>query len=159
MTGLTTKQFGDACEHHVIACFGFARIPAIKLPDNWPGADVMAQPLGAPPQRISVKGRRQNGKATHVDFDDGAWDWLAVVIREEGATRTWILPRSVAMIGPVRSRAGGGSTSPRWRNTARRSPRILGSARLRYATASSMEMSLPLREKLSRNRSRPRMPK
>ena len=95
---LTNKQFGDACEHHVIASLGFAGIPAIKLPDGWPAADVIAQPFDALPQQISVKGRRQNGKATHVDFSTGsAWDWLAVIVRENGMTETWMLPRSVAM--------------------------------------------------------------
>jgi hypothetical protein len=95
---LTTKQFGDACEHHVIASLGFAGIPAIKLPDGWPAADVIAQPYGAPPQRISVKGRRQTGKATHVDFsEEQAWEWLAVIVREQGRTQTWMLPRSIAL--------------------------------------------------------------
>ena len=72
-----------------------------SLPSSSPTAgqrlNVIAQPFGALPQRISVKGRRQNGKATHVDFAVGAWDWLAVIVRENGATQTWMLPRSAAM--------------------------------------------------------------
>ena len=95
---LTTKQFGDICEHHVIASLGFAGIPAHKVPDGRRAADVIAEPFDAPPQQISVKGRRQNGKATHVDFVSGsAWDWLAVIVREDGKTKSWMLPRPVAM--------------------------------------------------------------
>jgi hypothetical protein len=28
-----TKQFGDACEHYVVAMLGFANVPAVKMPD------------------------------------------------------------------------------------------------------------------------------
>jgi hypothetical protein len=60
-----------------------AGIPATKLPDGWPAADVVANPTSALPQRISVKGRRRlrSGTATHVDFSpESGWEWLAVVL-------------------------------------------------------------------------------
>ena len=51
----TSKQTGDACEMLVAAELALAGIPALKFPDNWPHKDVIAQPLGRPAQRISVK--------------------------------------------------------------------------------------------------------
>jgi hypothetical protein len=51
----TGKQIGDACEMLVAAELTLAGIPALKVPDNWPGYDVVAQPAGDKPQRISVK--------------------------------------------------------------------------------------------------------
>lgn len=53
----TTKQMGDACEMVVAAELTLAGVPALKVPDNWPGYDVIAQPVGRPAQRISVKSR------------------------------------------------------------------------------------------------------
>lgn len=43
MEKLTTKQRGDAAEHYVISMLGFNNIPASKMPDNWPGYDLVAQ--------------------------------------------------------------------------------------------------------------------
>lgn len=40
----TTKQMGDACEMLVAGELTLAGIPALKVPDNWPGYDVVAQP-------------------------------------------------------------------------------------------------------------------
>jgi len=37
---------GDACEMLVAAEMTFAGVPAMKMPDNWPGYDVIAQPKG-----------------------------------------------------------------------------------------------------------------
>ncbi|MET3595172.1 hypothetical protein ABID26_004584 [Mesorhizobium shonense] len=53
----TTKQMGDACEMIVAAELTLAGIPALKVPDNWPGYDVIAQPFDRPAQRVSVKSR------------------------------------------------------------------------------------------------------
>ena len=50
----TTKQMGDACEMLVAAELTLAGIPALKVPDNWPGYDVIGQPAGlAPPQWLT----------------------------------------------------------------------------------------------------------
>ncbi len=38
----TKKQMGDACEMLVAAELTLAGIPALKVPDNWPGYDVIA---------------------------------------------------------------------------------------------------------------------
>ena len=54
----TSKQMGDAGEMLVAAELTLAGVPAIKVPDNWPGYDVVAQPPGGErPVRISVKSR------------------------------------------------------------------------------------------------------
>ena len=77
----TTKQMGDACEMLVAAELTLAGIPALKVPDNWPHYDVIAQPLGAPAQRISVKSRTFKRGAAYVDYKAGdMFDWLAIVI-------------------------------------------------------------------------------
>jgi hypothetical protein len=39
----TSKQMGDACEMLVAAELTLAGIPALTVPDNWPGYDVIAQ--------------------------------------------------------------------------------------------------------------------
>ena len=53
----TDKQMGDACEMLVNAELTLAGNPALKMPDGWPGYDLIAQPPGKEPQRISVKSR------------------------------------------------------------------------------------------------------
>ncbi len=97
---LTTKQFGDACEHYVIAMLGFAHVPAQKMPDSWPGYDVIAQPRQSSPVRVSVKGRNADSagfRAFRLDSSE-QWDWVAVVLRypETGRIRCWMLPRDLA---------------------------------------------------------------
>lgn len=57
----TNKQMGDACEMLVAAELTLAGIPALKVPDNWSHYDVIAQALGRPAQRISVKARMFKG--------------------------------------------------------------------------------------------------
>ena len=77
----TTKQFGDACELLVAAELTFAGIPTMKAPDYWPGYDLIAQPSGALPQRISVKGRTFAKGSAFVGYKKhDVFDWLAVVI-------------------------------------------------------------------------------
>lgn len=41
----TTKQFGDACEMLVVAKLTLNGMPTMKLPDTWPGYDLIAQPI------------------------------------------------------------------------------------------------------------------
>ena len=96
----TTKQLGDACEMLVAAELTLAGIPALKVPDNWPGYDVVAQPLGAPPQRISVKGRTYQRQSSHfADYYEGAeeFDWIAIVLlpnADLAERRIYIIPKS-----------------------------------------------------------------
>ncbi|MCL4712866.1 MAG: hypothetical protein KJZ73_16610 [Pseudorhodoplanes sp.] len=77
----TSKQMGDACEMLVAAELTLAGIPAIKAPESWPDYDVVAQPTGGQPLRISVKSRTfKRGPAylsysVHQDFD-----WVAIVL-------------------------------------------------------------------------------
>ena len=96
----TSKQMGDACEMLVAAELTLAGIPALKVPDNWPHYDVIAQPLGAPAQRISVKSRTFKRGAAYVDYKAGdMFDWLAIVIisGEGGALRqVYMVPKATA---------------------------------------------------------------
>lgn len=55
--------------------------PALKVPDNWPGYDVIAQPWDRPAQRISVKARTYKRGAAYVGYNDyDLFDWLAIVL-------------------------------------------------------------------------------
>jgi hypothetical protein len=42
--GYNTKQMGDACEMLVAAELTLAGVPAMRVSENWPGYDVVAQP-------------------------------------------------------------------------------------------------------------------
>ena len=97
----TTKQMGDACEMLVAAELTLAGVPALRVPDFWPGYDVIAQPVGQEPLRISVKSRtfKPGGGTfvTYLETDD--FDWLAIVLLPGGpqqARRIFLVPRSVA---------------------------------------------------------------
>ncbi|WP_245269044.1 hypothetical protein [Mesorhizobium sp. WSM2561] len=96
----TTKQMGDACEMMVAAELTLAGIPALKVPDNWPGYDVVAQPRDAAPQRISVKSRTFKYGAAYVGYNDyDAFDWLAIVLLgmgESAERAVYVIPRPVA---------------------------------------------------------------
>lgn len=96
----TTKQMGDACEMVVAAELTLAGVPALKVPDNWPGYDVIAQPLGRPPQRVSVKSRTFKHGASYVTyFTTDQFDWLAIVLLGTGAhagRAIYLIPRDVA---------------------------------------------------------------
>ncbi|ESZ21327.1 hypothetical protein [Mesorhizobium sp. L48C026A00] len=97
--GYTTKQMGDACEMIVAAELTLAGIPALKVPDNWPGYDVIAQPPNTEPQRISVKSRTHKTGAVYVGYNDyDVFDWLAVVLLLAGeitGRAVYLIPRAV----------------------------------------------------------------
>jgi len=77
----TSKQMGDACEMLIAAELTLAGIPALKVPDNWPHYDVIAQPLGGHAQRISVKSRTYKRGPAYVEYKaDDQFDWLAIVL-------------------------------------------------------------------------------
>jgi hypothetical protein len=97
----TRKQMGDACEMLVAAELTLAGVPALKVPDNWPSYDVIAQPLGTEPQRISVKSRTfKGGGLSFVEYlETDTFDWLAVVLLPGGAEtqrRLFVIPRKLA---------------------------------------------------------------
>lgn len=98
----TSKQMGDACEMLVAAELTLAGMPAMKVPDNWPCYDVIAQPPnGGQPQRISVRSRTfKRGGGTYVSYDvRDEFDWLAIVLLAGAGVderRIYIVPRSVA---------------------------------------------------------------
>lgn len=96
----TSKQMGDACEMLVAAEMTLAGIPALKVPDNWPGYDVIAQPIGREPQRISVKSRTFKRGAAYVVYNaPDTFDWLAIVLLPGDGNekrRVFIIPRAIA---------------------------------------------------------------
>lgn len=95
----TSKQMGDACEMVVAAELTLAGIPALKVPDNWPGYDVIAQPPHLPPQRISVKARTFKKGSAYVGYNDyDQFDWLAVVLLPSSdlvQREIYVVPRSI----------------------------------------------------------------
>ncbi len=93
----TSKQMGDACEMLIAAELTLAGIPALKVPDNWPHYDVIAQPIGLPAQRISVKSRTFKRGAAFVEYNDfDEFDWLAIVLlngAHRGSRSIYVIPR------------------------------------------------------------------
>jgi hypothetical protein len=97
----TPKQMGDACEMLVVAELTLAGVPAVKMPDGWPGYDVIAAPKDErKPQAISVKSRTfKRGGNAYVEYDirDSSFDWLAIVLLpgegQEGR-RIFVVPRT-----------------------------------------------------------------
>ena len=93
----TSKQMGDACEMLVAAELTLAGVPALKVPDNWPHYDVLAQPLDGPPQRISVKSRTYKRGAAYLEYNcHDQFDWLAAVTIDGSKRRIYLVPREVA---------------------------------------------------------------
>ena len=97
----TSKQMGDACEMIIAAELTLAGIPALKVPDNWPHYDVIAQPIGRPPERISVKSRTFKRGAAFVTYKTtDEFDWLAAMLlsHEQGTLRriAYVIPRETA---------------------------------------------------------------
>jgi hypothetical protein len=96
----TTKQMGDACEMLVAAELTLAGVPALKVPDNWPHYDVIAQPRDRDPQLISVKSRTFKHGAAFVEYrETDKFDWLAIVLlpgAEQEKRRLFIIPREYA---------------------------------------------------------------
>jgi hypothetical protein len=96
----TTKQMGDACEMLVAAELTLAGVPAIKLPNNWPGYDVIAQSPSRPLQRVPVRSGTFKRGAAFVWYDENEkFDWFAVVLLPDVVTqkgrRIYIIPPAV----------------------------------------------------------------
>ncbi len=100
MKPYTSKQMGDACEMIVAAEMTLAGIPALKVPDNWPHYDVIAQPFEKAAQRISVKSRTFKTGAAYVEYKaSDLFDWIAVVILANDGSNNrsiYIIPRAAA---------------------------------------------------------------
>lgn len=146
MEKLTTKQRGDAAEHYVISMLGFNNIPASKMPDNWPGYDLVAQlPDDTKPLRVSVKFRTySDGPGAYIGYEPvEQFDFIALVLKYPDRLRTWILPRAVAnatALNPGGSKSGK-FTKREWqvKSIAKRFPAYENNFRLAvgapYATA------------------------
>lgn len=92
----TSKQMGDACEMLIAAELTLAGIPALKVPDNWPHYDVIAQPETGLAQRISVKSRTFKSGPAYVEYKAGdQFDWLAIVLLS-AVRDIYMVPRLVA---------------------------------------------------------------
>lgn len=91
---------GDACEMLVAAELTLAGIPALKVPDNWPGYDVIAQPFDRKPQRISVKSRTFKRGPAYLEYNaPDQFDWLAIVLlpgNGEDQRQVFVVPRDFA---------------------------------------------------------------
>ena len=98
--GYTRKQMGDACEMLVAAELTLAGLPALKVPDNWPHYDVIAQPPNGNPVRISVKSRTFKKGSAFVEYQaTDEFDWLAIVLLpsgEEKQRRVFMIPKELA---------------------------------------------------------------
>lgn len=84
----------------VAAEMTLAGMPTMKMPDNWPCYDLIAQPKeGGEPQRISVKGRTFKTGAAYADFwGTDQFDWGAVVLlpgKGQPRRRIFIAPRNI----------------------------------------------------------------
>jgi hypothetical protein len=80
----TSKQMGGACEMLVAAELTLAGVPALKVPENWPHYDVIAQPVGLPPQRVSVKSRTWKRGAAYLEQNcHDEFDWLCAVTQHQ----------------------------------------------------------------------------
>jgi hypothetical protein len=99
MSDLTTKQRGDAGEYLVMAELNFAGVPALKVPDNWPGCDVIARPLDSRPLDVSVKTRTFK-PADYVAYRQAdRFDFLALVLLPGNGLarrRIFLIPRLIA---------------------------------------------------------------
>ena len=92
---------GDACKMLVAAEMTLAGAPALKMPDNWPHCDVIAQPEdGGAAQQLSVKSRTKAGPDKFADYwATHEFDWLAIVLlpgAEQLRRRISIILRDVA---------------------------------------------------------------
>jgi hypothetical protein len=99
MDTLTTKQFGDACEHLVLAELMLAGWAGHLMPSGWLGHDLTVYSKAGEPIMISVKGRRAGAgrTATAWRFDPvAAWDWLALVLAnvDDRSRRVYLVPRA-----------------------------------------------------------------
>lgn len=95
-----TKALGDAGEYFALSQFTFAGYPASKMPDCWPGYDLVVE-TGHGLVRVSVKTRRETAKwksGSWFAFDERvACDWIVFIFLPlDGAIRSWVVPFELA---------------------------------------------------------------
>lgn len=114
----TSKQFGDAGEMLVAGELTLAGVPALKVPDNWPDYDIVAQTKEGI-QRISVKTRTYKKLGGRLDYDcKDKFDWLAILLLEcpkgKGYERRfYLVPRYIADQEAMNNREGTKTESKR----------------------------------------------
>ncbi|MDH4120205.1 MAG: hypothetical protein OEV94_00660 [Deltaproteobacteria bacterium] len=91
---------GDAGEHYALSQFTFAGKPASKMPDLWPGYDLIIRD-GKKNLSVSVKTRTEtNGwkNSQWFTFDDrNAVDWIVLIFKpQDGTLNSWIIPFDIA---------------------------------------------------------------
>ncbi len=99
---MSPGEIGDACKMLVAAELTLAGIPALKVPNNCVGYDVIAhRPGHSELQRISVKPcMLRQGPADIGNCLTDSFDWLALVIlpgESETQRRMFLIPRDVAV--------------------------------------------------------------
>lgn len=95
-----TKALGDAGEYFALSQFTFAGFPASKMPDCWPGYDLVVE-TGRGLIRVSVKTRRETANwksAPWFLFDERTVsDWIVFLfLPVEGPIRSWVVPFELA---------------------------------------------------------------
>lgn len=94
-------MLGDAGEHYALSQFTFAGKPATKMPDTWPGYDLVVE-TGSDLVKVSVKTRSESAgwkTSKWFMFDDRqTCHWLVLVFRSgAGVTRAWVIPFLIAL--------------------------------------------------------------
>ena len=97
----TTKMLGDAGEHYALSRFGFMGMPCAKMPENWPGYDLVLDTKNGL-IKIGVKTRSQT-----PSFTKGSWfgvdasstaEWSVFIIKfNTGRIRAWVVPQEKCM--------------------------------------------------------------
>ncbi len=117
----------NACALLVAAELSLAGLRALRVPNDWPGYDVLAFPPGSVPKRIAVTSAKFTPGELDIDVPaSDEWDWLAIVVlpgEGEPNRRLFLLPRSAAVrqsyrIAEIKSQFGAFENNLQLRETS-----------------------------------------